>query len=1327
MRGRILVATVVLALSTPAFAAITGTLMNSDGQPVAGAKLALHSLETADARRARLLSDKPERTPLAATASDAQGRFSFESPKEPVVAIQVTADGYAPNAIRVERDEDMGGVLLTRAATKEGRVTANGKPVAGARVLWLSSAEVTATTDNEGRYKVPDPSKWADRVVVLHRDYAIVDEAARRMTASTMNVDRTLQTGLALKGIVVAENGKNPVKGVTITWSGWPVATSGDDGSYTIAHLDPKWERIDARFETASGTRARAGDKGQPMRLVRNGSLTGSLRDARTQAAVAGAEVFVRRGERFDAGVLSSVITDARGNFSIPSLAPGSYQLAPVHPGFNFANTGVSITTGERATRTLLGTQYARVTGSVVNEDRVPVAGASLASESVSRQTGMMVFMGPMMGAQAARISAPDGRFAMRVEPDSDVQIEAKKKGYPNGRSSTLRLASGERRGGVVITVPSGVAVTGRVVDRDGKPVSGASVSAVESRGITAQQVRQIALGAMRRGNEEGLQTGGDGTFTIRLKEGTHDLTFSREGYAQKVVRAQQVNNSTRPMEVTLDPAVEISGRVVRNGTGIAGVRINLVGEGNMDEGETAADGSFRIGNLTPGPTMLNASKEDEFIQQFRPVTAPATDILIEIPPGGRITGRVVDKTTKQPVTAFEAGITAARGGGGMMIMGPPQSRSFTTEDGSFSLDNVPAGATTLVVTAPGYTAARVPNVNVEEGKAVADIEVAMDRGVKVTGKVTGPDGGALTGVAVRVDLASGRMMRMPTPGSNAVTDANGEYVLDAQEPGEKTLVFSRSGYVTATKTATLSGADTRVDAQLSTGMRITGLVVTEGGAPLAEAFVGASSASDPRGASTRTDQNGAFQLEGLAPGRYTFRASKQGYPSAEVRDTDISAGAPVRIVVRAGGTVYGRVTGLTADELASTVVSASGADGNASGPVDSVGNYRIEGTPTGTVRVVARTSQTFAGGKSSPVKSVQVEAGSSVQQDIEFLTGTTVRGRVTRDGRAIAGAMVSFFPRNAQAQTSARTQSDSDGNYEVSGLEDAVYSVGVTDIQRGTPYTTTYEVRGSSTFNIDMKSSPLRGRVVDASTGQPVGEAMIEIRERDTGSGPRFAMRTVQTDAAGAFTFDAVSAGSYHVSAEKDGYGTKVVDVTVNDSPGDVEIKLSSNPGVVLKVVDGRDGKLLSNAIIRATDAQNRVVFESPMRFSAGSDQPAKIWLEPGTYRVLVYAGGYAARTMNISSPSAPQTVALTPGGTIMVRSQGSDRRRARLMGADGREYQRGFGGGVFSIDPSPGLTQLQNIAPGSYTLQILGDRDEVITSTQVNVGEGQSAVVEI
>jgi hypothetical protein len=62
--------------------------------------------------------------------------------------------------------------------------------------------------------------------------------------------------------------------------------------------------------------------------------------------------------------------------------------------------------------------------------------------------------------------------------------------------------------------------------------------------------------------------------------------------------------------------------------------------------------------------------------------------------------------------------------------------------------------------------------------------------------------------------------------------------------------------------------------------------------------------------------------------------------------------------------------------------------------------------------------------------------------------------------------------------------------------------------------------------------------------------------------------------------------------------------------------------------------------------------------------------------------------------------------------------------MMPDGKEYPRGMGG-VFTIDP--GVYVMENIAPGSYTLQILGAGDRVEASAPVNVIEGQRAALEI
>lgn len=1310
---------VILALgvitSVPAFGAITGIVMNADGQPVAGARASLYALETVEARRARLLSEKPERAALATSESDARGKFSFESPKDAAVDLHIIASGYAPESVRAERDEDLGAILMAKAETKTGTMTSGGKPVAGARVIW-SPPEISVVTDEKGRYSVPDPNKWAGRVTVIHPDFVLLDEPGRRPGSATVSPDRTLSPGVNLNGSVVGEDGKSPMAGAVVTVNGWLIAKTKEDGTFAAEHAPSKWDVLEARSGTMIGTRARGSEL--TIRLAKSASITGSARDIKTQGGVPGTEIALRTGRGEALRVVASAFADAKGNFTLGPIPAGNYEMSAVRPGYVFNTVSVSTTVGDRAPKTLLGTELGRITGVVVDEEKRPVSGARLDSQTVSRESSMM-FM-PTMRMSRAATTAPDGKFAMRINPDADIQIEATKKGLPSSRSVTVRLAPGERQSGMVITMPSGVVVAGRVTDRDGGPLAGVIVGASPTTSAPSGLMQQMLVGTRRR-DDEAIQTASDGTFTMRLKEGSYDFVFSREGFAPKAVRAHQVGRATDALEVMLDPGVEIAGRVTRAGEGVQGVRVMAMSEGGRSMEETAPDGSFRLSDLAPGAMMLMATKDEEFIQQVRPVTAPATDVLIEIPPGGRIAGRVIDRSTKQPVTQFQAGISSPRGGGGMVFMTPPQTRAFTSDDGAFLLENVPAGQTTVVVQAPGYTATRISNITVEEGKTVADLEVAMDRGVKVTGRVTGPGGTALSGVAVRQDAAAGRVMRVPGMSPGTITDANGEYTIEAVEPGEKTFIFSRTGYLTTRKTADLSGSESRLDVQMSTGVRVSGVVVTDSGAPVADAVVSATSASD-MGTSTRTDQNGTFQMEGLAPARYNFRTSKQGFPTGQLKDVDVSSGAPVRIVLQAGGTVYGRVIGLSAEEMQQATVTANNPNGGAASPVDAAGNYRIEGAPTGTVRLTARIMG-MAGGKSSPVVSVQVDPGSVVQQDIEFRNDTVLSGRVTRDGRAVGGAMLTFNPRSAQAQTSARTQTDNSGYYEVTGLDDAIYSVVVVEIQGGS-YRTAYELRGSATFDIAIRTSTLRGRVIDAGNGQPLAEAAIDIRERDSG-GPMRALRTIQTDPSGAFTVDGVSPGTYQVSAEKSGYGTKAVDVTVGDAPADIEIKLARQDGVTLRVVDGRDGRLLS-AFVRVTDAQNRVVYDSPMRFGGGGAEPVKLALDAGTYSATISAQGYAPRRVTLVSPSSP-TVGLTPGGSILVRSKGSTLRRARLLAPDGQPYLRGGMNPIFTVDPSPGVTQLENIAPGMYTLQILGNGDEVVGATQVNVMEGRRADVEI
>ena len=1321
MRHRISALFALLFLAVPTFAAVTGTVMTPDGQPVAGARVSLYAIETAELRRTRYLSANPEAVPLASTQADTKGNFSLPSPKDALVDLRVTAPGYEPWQRRVERDEEAGAIALPRAETKRGTVKANGKPVANATVaLNYAGPEYLVKTDAEGRFEAPDPKK-ARAIVIVHPDYAIVDENAPSFTSGITNLNRTLVPATPINGRVVREDGTTPVAKATIYVDGWPLATSSEDGSFSATRAPAKWTTVIAQSGSLIGKRMQTKEQPLVVKVSRAATISGRVLDSKAKVPIVGAFARVStRGMRQNESWWGA-LTDAKGNYTL-TVTPGAYNLFVGHPAYDSRGMDISATSGQTTSKEIILTPLSRVRGVVVDDERKPVAVANIAAQDARDDFPMQRAM------RETAVSGPDGRFSMRVRSESELKLRATKKGLPSVTSESFKLAAGERKSNVVLTIPSGIAVTGKVTDRDGNPLSGVSVTSQQA--ATGQRaMMQRVIGMPSSGDEDTVKTASDGTFTLRLTEGNYDFSFRREGFAAKHVRGKSVTVSGPNMvETSLEPSVEVSGRVTRGGAGVEGVTVMSFAEGEPSDTITGPDGSFVLTGLTPGGARIVLRKEDELINENRAITAPARDVVIELPVGTRVSGRVVDKSTRKPLTAFEVGVSISRSGGGMVMMAPPLTRSFTSEDGSFTLENVPLGAVNFIASAAGYSSARL-NLNLEEGKPVTNLEVELDTGVKLVGKITGPDGTALSDASVRVAMfaAPGTVVRSG-PGRFTTTNSSGEYELDALEPGEETIEISHPKYLTERKSVQLKGREVRLDAQLTSGHRVTGVVVTDSGAPVAEADVEAFPAGGMM-KRTKTDAGGRFEMESMSPSRYQFRASKAGYAEGSVKDFDVASGAQVRIVLASGGTLYGVVRGLTEAELAQTMVEVRGSDSMTSAPVDSTGNYKVEGVPAGTVQVRASsTGRGFTGRKSSQLQTVEMTAGSSRQLDIEFRNDTVISGRVRRNGQPMPGAVVNFIPKPGGQQTSATVGADEQGNYTINGLENGEYNVVVSDMQRFTSYSTTYEVRGSATFDIDHTAHSLRGRVVDATSGGPVDAARVQLRGNNPQSASmRFAERVAVTDTNGVFNLDLVAPGSYLLTADKDGFGNQVLDLVVTDrAMENVELRLPRNEGITLNVIDARDHRPLSASVI-VFDPQGRLVHEERGFFQPDNKSNIRLPLAAGTYTATIAAMGYGTRTVSLRSPSS-QTVPLMVAAKIVVRSKHSERRRARLIDANGMPYPRWSAQlpQIF-LNPSPGTTTLESIAGGSYTLQLLGDNDMVLDSKPVVVADGGIVEVEI
>ncbi len=1288
MRGRFLLAFLSF-LSSSAFGAITGTVVRDDGRPAAGARVAAFALESSEQQRARWLSADPTRKALAATVAGSEGNFSLD-PKAPVVDLRFEVAGQLAIGVRAAANEDVGVVRIDARPMARGTVTANGKPLAGATIIVrFAGAESVTVTDADGHYPLPDPKSLSSRVLVRHPRYA---PAARELGPLTsQSADVPMSAGIVLTGRVVREDA--PVANATIEVDNLPLATTGPDGAFSIEHAPPNARRIVARAGVSVAVRQLGNERNLVLRLANAVTVAGSVRDLKSGAPIAGAEVIAAPPRFGDIEHGLWVISDDKGNYTIHGLPGGETELTAIHPGYATPRITMNLPAGRAARKVLYGSPLARISGSVVDERARPIAGVSVTPRPMGG--GDMLWTPGLLHTVQAAITAPNGRFLVRTADEGNVQLDAAKAGLPPARSAALRVAAGARVAGVTITMPQGVALRGRVTGSEARPIPGAGVR------VSGDLVR----------------TKDDGTFAMRVLEGTYDVAVAAPGYAPRSVRAQ-VSANSRPLEIALEPGVVVSGRVTMGGTPVEGVNVYTISGAAGEPVQTGAGGTFRIADLAPGEIRLAFKKPEDFIQTTRTVTAPATGVNVDLPAGARVSGRVIDKATGHPVTAFDAGLSISRPGAAIMLVAPVM-RSFTGDDGTFALDGVPPGTHTLAVSAPGYVMSRLPNVIVESGKNVDEVEVALESGVRVTGHVTAQDAAPLGGVLVRVDPAlatHGAAMNDPY----TLTDPDGDYVLENLDQGATTLAFSRNGLLTVRKNVTLSGTSAQVDAQLSSGVSIAGVVLLEGGAAVANATVQARSASDAGSArSTETDDSGTFAIAAVAPGHYQITATKPGYAAATLQDVDIPAPSALRLTMKGGGTITGRFLGLTPADLRGAEVQASSSDGgSASASPDESGRYRIDGAPAGTLRLSARSGPFTTSARTAQTRSVQLESGAAVTVDFDFTTDIIVSGRVTRSGLPQPGAVVSFLSPTA-TQRSARAAADENGRYEIGGIDEGTYSVTVLD-RTNVPYTVTYQVSGSSTFDIDIHGAAVSGHVTDATSGAAIANASVELRGMET-TAPAF--RSTLSDPAGGFSFDQVPAGSYEARVQKASYAAASVPVAVgeNDTPP-IDVKLTPSSGLRLRIVDARDQRPLT-AWVHAESGSG----EGYDGTVAAGTEPASIDLAAGSYRLTAGASGYAPVTLTVVAPGE-QTLALTPGGTIVVSSSSDTFAFVRIVDAAGFPLRLGPGAaaGLFRVDPAPGKTRIANIAPGTYTLQLLSGGN-VLRSVSVTVREGESVAASL
>jgi TonB-linked SusC/RagA family outer membrane protein len=255
--------------------------------------------------------------------------------------------------------------------------------------------------------------------------------------------------------------------------------------------------------------------------------------------------------------------------------------------------------------------------------------------------------------------------------------------------------------------------ITGAVVDVDGNPVASATV-AVAGGGPTTT-------------------TAPDGSFKLAgVATANVVIEISADGFTAKQIPVLGAATPLQLQVVIVKPATaapppaetRLVGGVVSDAghAPIAGATVTV--HGTSIQGVTGADGSFALPGVPLGEVTLDVAAPN---QPPTSVTVPGDKPVVAITAGASsqpaapttrtIKGRVIDPVSKDPIAAVQIQVV----GTGTVV--------FSEADGSFTVDNLPAGPVKLDISAPEHENRLL---EVPPGQATVDVPLALSQGEQI-------------------------------------------------------------------------------------------------------------------------------------------------------------------------------------------------------------------------------------------------------------------------------------------------------------------------------------------------------------------------------------------------------------------------------------------------------------------------------------------------------------------------------------------------------------------------------------------------------------------
>ena len=959
---------------------------------------------------------------------------------------------------------------------------------------------------------------------------------------------------------------------------------------------------------------------------------------------------------------------------------------------------GAAAASGSLVFNADFGPPKGRISGTVVDVDANPVAGAQVwANSSVC------------CGSYGSAMSAADGSYTIIGLLPGDYTVYASATGYATqyysgtynySEATPVNVSPSAETAGIDFVLEPAARISGIVTNELGTPIPGAWIS--------ANNVVCCDGGW--------AMTAPDGTYLLNtLAPGSYRVQASAPGFATEYyddtydVASATAIVATSGLETTgvdfaLAVGAKISGTVTNAlGTPIADAFVAADRDGGAGTGYTwtGPDGTYLIDTLPSGNFRVYASASGYPLQFYNGVYDSSAATLVSaasglettgidfaLLEGGKISGTITN-ALGTPIAG--ASVSASRDGG------TGYGSTYTADDGTYLISSLPGGDYRVYASAPGHIDTYYDGqpyswaatlVAVSNGVETTGINIQLPEGGKISGKITDLLGTPIAGAQVYANQSTGY-------GSGyASTGPDGNYLIDKLPPGNDYKVSAYAAghlerfyggagdWSTATLVTVSGGIETTgIDIALPPGARISGTVRNWLGTPVA-ASVFAERADGAGSEYTITAPDGTYLLSSLPTGSYRVQANAEGYPTQYyngaydwtaatlVATTSGSETTGIDFALPEGGKISGTVRNALGTPIAGAQVSASrdgGGYGSTNAGAD--GTYVITALRPGNYRVRAGApgypSQYYDGTYDSSAATLVAANDGAETPGIDFALpeGGKISGTVTNAlGTPIAGAQVYASWDGGGGYGYASTASD--GTYQVTGLMPGDYRVSVWASGYASQYYNgTYDYSaatlvtvtggGVDTPGIDF-ALPLTGKISGAVTnmlGTPIAGAYVYADSETCCSG-----NATTTAADGTYVIDGLAPINHRLRASAPGYATQYYDFTYDWSAASLVLvtsggeasgfnfTLEAEAKISGTVTDNLGGPI-AGAWVYATRDACCGDGSSP---TAADGTYTIVGLPPGSYRVQASSTGYI--------PQYWDHVADGPSATLVPVSSGTE-----------------------------------------------------------------------